>query len=76
MATVASLSACGTTGIVIPDSLRAPCEPTFDASTAQTIGDLSKGVIQGDADTRVCSIKKDAVIAIAEAGNRRSWWPF
>jgi hypothetical protein len=73
MATVVSLSACGTTGIVIPDSLRAPCEPTFDASTAQTIGDLSKGIVQGDADTRVCSVKKDAVIAIAEANNR-PWW--
>jgi len=69
------LSGCAGTNVVIPDSLRAPCEPTYDASTAQTIGDLSKGIVQGDADTRICSVKKDAVIAIAEARNR-PWYAF
>lgn len=70
MATALSLSACAT-GSVIPDSLRAPCESTVDVSGAQTVGDLSKAIIQGDADLRVCSIQKDAIVAIAEAGNRK-----
>jgi hypothetical protein len=44
-----------------------------DVSGAQTVGDLGKAIVQGDADLRVCSIKKDAVVAIAESQNR-SWW--
>lgn len=72
-----SLSACGAaTQIEIPDSLKAPCESTVgDLSTAQTLGDVSGAVIRGDGDLRVCNIKKDAVVAIAEAGNKR-WWQF
>jgi len=71
------LSACasGPPNLVIPDSLRAPCESTVDVSTAQTVGDLGKAIVQGDADLRVCSIKKDAVVAIAESQNRR-WFEF
>lgn len=68
------LSACGA-GVVIPDSLRAPCRPTFNAETAETVGDLGKGIVQLDADIRVCSIQKDAVVAIAEA-NRPPRWQF
>lgn len=69
-----SLSACGgAADITIPESLRAPCESTFDARTAREVGDLSKGILIGDGDLRVCSIKKDAVVAIAESQNRR-WW--
>ena len=74
MASAAILSACGA-GTVIPDSLRAACLPTFDASAAETVGDLGKGIVQLDADIRVCSIKKEAVIAIAEA-NRPPRWQF
>lgn len=65
------LSACA--GAIIPDSLRAPCEPTADVTNAQTVGDLGKAIVQGDADLRVCSIQKDAVVAIAEAGHRPFW---
>jgi len=75
MASLAICSGCAT-GVRIPDSLREPCVPTADVSQATTVADLGKAIIQGDADTRVCSIKKDAVVAIAEAGNRRWWWPF
>ncbi len=71
-----NLSACGgAANVVIPDSLRAPCVSTVDVSGAQTIGDLGNAIVQGDADTRVCSVKKDAVIAIAEARNR-AWFQF
>lgn len=77
MASALILSACGGTAanVVIPDSLRGPCESTVDVSGAQTVGDLGRAIVQGDGDLRVCSIKKDAVVAIAEAGNRR-WWQF
>ena len=76
MATGLGLSACGgAAGIVIPDSLKAPCETTVNLEGATVLGDFSNAVIQGDGDLRVCSVKKDAVIAIAESG-RRSWWPF
>jgi len=59
--------------MAIPDSLKAPCESTVDVSGAQTIGDLSSAIIAGDGDLRVCNIKKDAVVAIAES-QRRRWW--
>lgn len=61
---------CATANVVIPDSLRAPCESTVDVSTAQTVGDLGKALIASDGDLRVCSVKKDAITAIAEARNR------
>ena len=73
MATELALSACGGANVVIPDSLRAPCESTVDVSGAQVLGDLSKAIVAGDGDLRVCSVKKDAVVAIAEARNR-PWW--
>ena len=70
------MSGCaeGPANLTIPDSLRAPCESTVDVSTAQTVGDLGKAIVQGDADLRVCSIKKDAIVAIAESQNRRAWY--
>jgi hypothetical protein len=70
------LSACGAgaVNVTIPDSLRAPCESTVDVSAAETVGDLGRAIVQGDGDLRVCSIKKDAVVAIAESQNRRPWW--
>lgn len=72
MVTALLLSGCGAgTGIVIPDSLRAPCESTVDVSQAQTVGDLGAALIQSDADREICSIKKDAVVAIAESQNRK-----
>lgn len=46
---------------------------TVDVSGAETVGDLGNAIIQGDADLRVCSARKDAVVAIAESQNRR-WW--
>lgn len=64
---------CATANVVIPDSLRAPCESTVDVSTAQTVGDLGKAIVQGDADLRVCEARKSAVVSIAEARNRRLW---
>ena len=64
---------CATANVVIPDSLRAPCESTVDVSTAQTVGDLGKAIVQGDADLRVCDARKSAVVSIAEARNR-PWW--
>lgn len=75
-ASALSLSACaaGPANLVIPDSLRSPCESTVDVSTAQTIGDLGKAIVQGDADLRVCSIQKEAIVTIAESQNRRPWW--
>lgn len=67
-------SGCATAGrIVIPGSLRAPCVSTVDVSNAQTVGDLGKAIIQGDGDLAICSLKKDAITEIAEAGNR-PWW--
>ncbi len=74
MASAVILSACGA-GTVIPDSLRAPCETTVNVENAQTVSDLGKAIVQGDGDLRVCSIKKDAVVAIAEA-NRPPRWQF
>jgi len=70
-----TLSACagGAARVTIPDSLRAPCASTVDVSGAQTVGDLGNAIVQGDADLRVCNVKKDAVVAIAESQNRR-WW--
>lgn len=74
MATGLSLSACATAGqIRIPDSLRAPCVSTVDVSGAQTVGDLGKAIIQGDADLRVCDVRREAIVSIAEAGSR-PWW--
>lgn len=70
MAMALSLSAC-VTASVIPDSLRAPCVSTVNVENAQTIGDLSKAILAGDGDLRVCSVQKDAVVAIAEAGQRK-----
>lgn len=71
-----SLSACVTSGeIDIPDSLKTPCVSTVDVSTAQNVGDLGRAVIQGDGDLRVCDVRREAVVAIAESRNR-SWWPF
>ncbi len=72
-----SLNGCASGG-VIPDSLRAPCESTVNVSGAQTVGDLGKAIIQGDADLRVCDVRREAVVAIAD-GRRASWfsrlWP-
>lgn len=76
MVTALSLSACGGgVNVVIPESLLAPCESTVDVSGAQTVGDLGRAVVAGDGDLRVCNIKKDAVVAIATAQNRR-WFEF
>lgn len=66
------LSGCATNS-VIPESLRAPCESTVNVENAQTVGDLGAAIIQGDGDLRVCNIKKDAIVAIADSG-RRGWW--
>lgn len=72
-ATASLLSACAGAA-VIPASLKAPCESTVgDMTEAQTIGDLSGAVIAGDGDLRLCSLKKQAVIEIAES-QRRRWW--
>lgn len=72
--TGASLNACATAGeIRIPDSLRSPCVSTVDVSGAQTVGDLGKAIIQGDADLRVCDVRREAIVTIAES-NRRPWW--
>lgn len=57
--------------IEIPASLKAPCVSTVDVSAAQTVGDLAKSIIQQDAEIAICSVKKDAVVAIAESGKRR-----
>jgi hypothetical protein len=67
-----TLSACAGAS-VIPDSLKTPCESTVDVSRAATVGDLGQAIVAGDGDLRVCSIRKDAVVAIAEA-QRRPWW--
>jgi len=42
-------------------------------SGAQTLGDLSGAIIAGDGDLRLCSLKKQAVIEIAEAQRRPRW---
>lgn len=70
-----SLSGCAASAarVTIPDSLKAPCLTTVDVSGAETVGDLGNAIVQGDADLRVCSVRKDAVVAIAESQNRR-WW--
>lgn len=69
-----SLSGCGAANVIeIPDSLKEPCVSTVDVSQAQTVGDLGKAIIQQDSDLRVCDIKREAVVTIAEAG-RRPWW--
>ena len=69
------LSGCGaaTVQVTIPDSLKAPCVSTVDVSGAQTVGDLGNAIIQGDADLRVCDVRREAIISIAESQNRR-WW--
>lgn len=74
MGTGLSLSACGgASNVVIPDSLRAPCVSTVDVSGAQTVGDLGRAIVQSDGDLRVCDVRREAVVAIAEARNRQ-WW--
>ena len=76
MVSLPNLSGCGgAANVTIPDSLKAPCVSTVDVSTAQTVGDLGRAIVQGDADLRVCDVQKQAVVAIAESQNRR-WWPF
>lgn len=75
MATGPALNACAPSVISIPDSLRGPCVSSVDVSTAQTVGDLGRAVIIGDADLAICSARKDAVVTIAEAGKKR-WWVF
>lgn len=72
MATALGLSACGG-AVVIPDSLRAPCVSTVDVSGAQTVGDLGNAIVRGDADLRVCDVRREAVVTIAEARNKRFW---
>lgn len=72
LASALSLSACGGAS-VIPDSLKAPCESTVDVRNAQTVGDLGQAIVRGDGDLRVCNVKKDAVVAIAEANARPRW---
>ncbi len=59
--------------MAIPDSLKAPCVSTVDVSTAETVGDLGRAIVAQDGDLRVCSVRKDAIQAIAESQNRR-WW--
>lgn len=72
MASALGLSGCGAAS-VIPDSLRAPCESTVDVSNAQTVGDLGNAIVTGDADLRVCNVKKDAIVSIVDSQNR-PWW--
>lgn len=72
----ASLNACGgASGIRIPDSLKEPCVSTVDVSTAQTVGDLGRAIVAQDGDLRVCDVRREAVVAIAESQNK-GWWPF
>lgn len=75
-ALILSGCAAGAARVTIPASLKAPCTSTVDVSGAQTVGDLGNAIVQGDADLRVCSIQKDAVVAIAESQNRRWWQAF
>lgn len=73
-AMAALLSSCASANVIsIPDSLKAPCESTVTVAGAQTVADLDRAILAGDADLAVCSAKKDAVVAIAESGKRR-WW--
>lgn len=76
MVSLPSLNACAPSVISIPESLRKPCESTVgDMSNATTVAHLGQAIVRGDADLRVCSIQKDAVVAIAESGKKR-WWVF
>lgn len=75
MGSLLSLNACAATVIEIPASLKAPCISTVDVSKAETVGDLGRAIVIGDADLRVCDTRREAVVTIAEAG-RRNWWPF
>lgn len=76
MGSLPILSGCGAANVIeIPASLKQPCVSTVDVSTAQTVGDLGRAVITGDADLRVCDAKREAVVTIAESGKRR-WWVF
>ena len=71
------LNGCGgAANIKIPDSLKAPCVSTVDVSDATTLNDLSGAILAGDGDLRVCDVKREAVVAIAESQNRVWWWPF
>lgn len=70
MGTAVSLNACAGAG-AIPDSLKG-CDSTVNVENAQTIGDLSNAIVQGDADLRICAAKNEAIVAIAEA-NRTRW---
>lgn len=71
-----ALNGCGgAANITIPNSLKAACVSTVDVSTAQTVGDLGRTIVQGDGDLRLCSLKKQAVVEIAESQNR-AWWQF
>lgn len=75
MGSALALSGCGAANVIeIPASLKQPCVSTVDVSTAQTVGDLGRAVITGDADLRVCDAKREAVVTIAESGKRRWWW--
>lgn len=72
MGSALTLSGCGAANVIeIPASLKQPCVSTVDVSTAQTVGDLGRAVITGDADLRVCDAKREAVVTIAESGRRR-----
>ena len=74
MGSALTLNGCGAANVIeIPASLKHPCVSTVDVSTAQTVGDLGRAVITGDADLRVCDVKREAVVTIAESGKRR-WW--
>jgi hypothetical protein len=76
-AVVLLVSGCaGAANVVIPESLKAPCVSTVDVSTAQTVGDLGRAIVAQDGDLRVCDVKREAIVAIAESQNRRWWWPF
>jgi hypothetical protein len=76
MASGVALSGCGgAANIMIPNSLKAPCRSTVDVSDATVLNDLSDAILAGDADLRECSLKKEAVIEIAESQNRR-WYEF
>ena len=72
MGSALTLNGCGAANVIeIPASLKQPCVSTVDVSTAQTVGDLGRSLIQADADLAICSAKKDAVVTIAESGKRK-----